>query len=250
MIQKIKLLFFLFPIYCLAQEKVISENTLYAEYTYTIQMKGAPSALVINSMLTANQYTTLYEMDFLGNSNFQKEEDSEEGVVLYIKPKHNKFVYKDFEERAIYSIERVEMKPFLVKDSLSFFNWKIENEFKDVIGYKCQKATTFYRGRNYEAYFTTAIPYQTGPWKFCNLPGLILEVYSTDDVFKIEANKLVIKNTAAEIENPFQKNIEKAISWRAFTTEYKKKYNELLHYRGPGGVRMSIPKKGIETYIE
>lgn len=250
MLQKIKLLFFLFPIYCVTQEKNISKNFLYIEYAYTIQIEGAPSALVINSVLSVNEYDSLYEMDFLGNKNFKDEEDSANGVVLSIKPKHNEFIFKDYKERSIYSIERVEMKPFLVKDTMKIFNWKIENEFKDVIGYKCQKATTFHRGRNYEAYFTTAIPYQTGPWKFCNLPGLILDVYSTDGVFKITANKLMVKNATAKIENPFQKNIKKAISWLAFTTEYKKKYNELLHYRGPGGVIVSIPKKGIETYVD
>lgn len=58
------------------------------------------------------------------------------------------------------------MKPFEIKDSLPDFGWKIENEKKTILGYNCQKATTFFRGRNYEAYFTTEIPYQDGHWKF------------------------------------------------------------------------------------
>lgn len=250
MLKKIKLLFFLLPIYCFTQEKNVSNSILYVDYTYSLQMKGAPSALVINSTLSANEHASLYEMDFLGNTNFKEEEDSEKGVVLSIKPKYNDFIFKDFEKRVTYSLERVQMKPFLVIDSMSVFSWEFKNEFKDIIGYKCQKAITIHRGRNYEAYFTTEIPYQTGPWKFCNLPGLILEVYSTDDVFKLKANKLEIKNKPIKIENPFQKKLRNAISWIAFTMEYKSKYIELLHYRGPGGSRISIPKKGIETYVD
>lgn len=250
MLKKIKLLFFLLPIYCFTQEKNVSNSILYVDYTYSLQMKGVPSALVINSTLSANEHASLYEMDFLGNTNFKEEEDSEKGVVLSIKPKYNDFIFKDYEKRVTYSVERVQMKPFLVKDSMSIFTWEFKNEFKDIIGYKCQKAITTHRGRNYEVYFTTEIPYQTGPWKFCNLPGLILEVYSIDNVFKITANKLEIKNVDVKIVNPFQQNIQKAISWDAFIFEFKRKYNELLHYRGPGGSTMSIPKKGIETYID
>jgi GLPGLI family protein len=247
--KKIKLLLFL-PLGLLAQEKGISNNILFVNYTYSIHMKGLPSAFVVNSSLSANQYGSLYETYLLGNENFKEEEDSEKGVILSIKPKNNDFIFKDFEERSIYSIELVEMKPFLVKDSMNIFNWEVKTEFKDVIGYKCQKATTHYRGRNYEAFFAIEIPYQTGPWKFYGLPGLILEVYSVDDVFKLTANKLQIKNADSNIENPFQTNIQKAISWDDFLVLYKEKFNEFLHYRGPGGSTRRIPKEGIETYID
>jgi GLPGLI family protein len=142
------------------------------------------------------------------------------------------------------------MKPFFVKDSMSIFNWQIVNEFKNVIGYKCQKATVDYRGRSYIAFFTTEIPFQTGPWKFCNLPGLILEVASIDNVFKITANKLQIKRVDVKIENPYKKKLQNCISWQEFIFEYKRKYNQLLHYRSPNGGTRSIPEKNIETYIE
>uniref|UniRef100_UPI00404747D1 GLPGLI family protein n=1 Tax=Mariniflexile sp. TaxID=1979402 RepID=UPI00404747D1 len=244
----IKLLFFL-PLCFFAQEKKISDNVVFVDFTYSIQMEGAPSAFVVNSTLSANQYASLYEMDFLGNTNFQEEQDSEGGVILSIKAQNNGFIFKNFIEKSIYSTERVEMKTFLVKDSLNIFNWGIKPEFKNVLGYKCQKAIVYFRGRNYEAFFATDIPYQTGPWKFNGLPGLILEVSSIDGVFKLTANKLILKNMEANIENPFQKNIKKVITWEAFILEYKKRYNELLHYRGPGGSTQSIPKKGIETYI-
>ena len=55
--------------------------------------------------------------------------------------------------------------------------WQLQEEYKKVSGYQCQKASTTFRGRNYEAWFTSEIPLSFGPWKFNGLPGLILEIY-------------------------------------------------------------------------
>lgn len=60
-------------------------------------------------------------------------------------------------------------------------NWKIKNEFKNILGFKCQKAETIKYGRTWTAWFTTDIPFQYGPYKFNGLPGLITEVYDTKD---------------------------------------------------------------------
>lgn len=246
------ILFLVFPILLFSQkDDVSSSNTLIVDYSFFLHMKGAPSPIVINSKLTSTQNISLYEMDFLGNTNFQDEEDSESGVAFSVKPTNNEYIFKDFKERSIYSMERVLMEPFFVKDTMATFNWEIEAGFKNVIGYKCQKASLKYRGRNYIAFFTIELPFQNGPWKFCGLPGLILEVYSTDSVFKLKADKLQIKQKNVKIENQYVKRYESQIvSWEAFISQYKKKYNELLHYRFPGGGSMTIPKKGIETYIE
>ena len=63
------------------------------------------------------------------------------------------------------------------QENLPDFNWSISPEQKKILGYTCQKAMCNFRGRTYEAWFTTEIPVKDGPWKFHGLPGLILEVY-------------------------------------------------------------------------
>ena len=226
------------------------ESKLITDYTYSIQLKTHPIVTTVNSKLISNGVLSHYEMDFVGNFNLVEEQAGENGgSILAIKPKKNPIIYKDSKTRHIYSIERVGMKPFLVKDSMNIFNWKIKNEKKDILGYSCQQATTEYRGRQYTAYFTTEIPFQTGPWKFYGLPGLILQVESDDGVLKLMANAINMKNEEVTIKNPLISLKLNPMSWDDYIKEYEKKYKELQSYRGPNGGTRSIPKQKIETLI-
>jgi GLPGLI family protein len=60
-------------------------------------------------------------------------------------------------------------------------NWVITNDFKTILNYTCQRATTTFAGRRYDAWFTTAIPKSYGPYKFSGLPGLILELQDREN---------------------------------------------------------------------
>lgn len=55
-------------------------------------------------------------------------------------------------------------------------NWTILPETKTIEGFKVQKATTTFGGRNWIAWFTNDIQIHDGPYKFCGLPGLILNI--------------------------------------------------------------------------
>lgn len=55
-------------------------------------------------------------------------------------------------------------------------NWNILPEKKSIGEYSVQKATTEFGGRQWEAWFCPDIPFPQGPYKFQQLPGLILEV--------------------------------------------------------------------------
>ena len=65
--------------------------------------------------------------------------------------------------------------------------WTLHNETQTVIGYKCQRATCRFRGRDFEAWFAPSIPVKQGPWKFQGLPGLILKVYYKEKLYTFEA---------------------------------------------------------------
>ncbi|KFF12735.1 hypothetical protein IW15_08035 [Chryseobacterium soli] len=70
-------------------------------------------------------------------------------------------------------------------------NWTIFPETKIIEGFKVQKATTTFGGRNWIAWFTNDIQIQDGPYKFCGLPGLILNIGDEkgDHVFNLIGSK-------------------------------------------------------------
>ena len=84
---------------------------------------------------------------------------------------------------------------YTYKETLPDFGWKVDfSQTKTIVGYTCHEAQGSYGGRNYQAWFTTDIPISDGPWKFRGLPGLILEVASTDGDYSFAATSIQKKD--------------------------------------------------------
>jgi GLPGLI family protein len=64
--------------------------------------------------------------------------------------------------------------------------WTILNETKEILSHKCKKATCRFRGRDYVAWYATDIPISRGPYKFAGLPGLILKIADTENLYSFE----------------------------------------------------------------
>ena len=232
----------------------VKNSTLEVKYTHSVNLENSSGVIELNAFLTSNEKVSIYELDFANEANFIDEEDYSEGndreskTLIRIRSKSNPVFFKVLDDKTINYIQRISMKPFLIEDSYTVFKWNIKDDYKNILGYKCQKAILNFRGRNYEAYFTLEIPFNAGPWKFSGLPGTILEIREENDVLNIIANKVVISNKKTVIDDPFSE--QESISWDEYIKEYKKKFDELNSYVGPEGTRVRIPKKNIEVYIE
>ncbi|WP_410220690.1 GLPGLI family protein [Pedobacter sp.] len=87
-------------------------------------------------------------------------------VDFYFFLKDNKF----FEKENL-------INDYLIENPLDKPNWTITKETKLIADMKCTKATARFKGRNWTAWFNPDMPFQAGPWKLNNLPGLIMEAY-------------------------------------------------------------------------
>jgi GLPGLI family protein len=61
-------------------------------------------------------------------------------------------------------------------DTFKSSSWKIDGDTGRYGSLQTIRATCTFRGRQYTAWFTPEIPIQDGPYKFCGLPGLIVEI--------------------------------------------------------------------------
>lgn len=118
-----------------------------------------------NMVLILNDNNSLFiDESFIKNNLNNKETPSD---VNFMVKKENDILLKYY---------KINEDNFFVEETKPKINWKIFKESKIINGVLCQKATTFFRGRNWLAWFANDYPTQTGPYIFGGLPGIILEI--------------------------------------------------------------------------
>lgn len=132
---------------------------------------------------------------------------------------------------------------YLYFDDQHNMNWNIRNERTMILSYSCQKATTTFRGRTYEAWFATEIPINNGPWKFGGLPGLILKVSDSLNYFKFECigiEHLKKKEPIKYYNLPYIKSTRKECG-----KLYRRLHNDFAGFRTmQGGKTFEVNTKG------
>jgi GLPGLI family protein len=112
--------------------------------------------------------------------------------------------HRNMGKRKFLSRDLIKDQPFIVSEDFPNLKWKIQNDGKrEIGGYECQMAVTEFRGRVYEAWFTTSLPLDAGPWKLSGLPGLILEARDRKGIIQfIFAGLRLIKDDEIDWNEP------------------------------------------------
>ena len=131
------------------------------------------------ALITNDKFSKYY---FLERNNSQS---------IQMVSEENYYIIKDFWDSNIYYKNNIFGNDVNIIDTLFTMKWVLTGKNKIIIGYECQEAKTYFRGRYYTAFYTPQISYPDGPWKFNGLPGLILEVFSDDDEYKFTAQNII-----------------------------------------------------------
>lgn len=95
-------------------------------------------------------------------------------------------IYKNYPAGKLTMTDRISIVDYRITEDMPDFGWKLSDEWKEVAGYRVRKATCSFRGRDWTVWFAPEIPVSDGPWKFCGLPGLILEAYDVRNHYRYE----------------------------------------------------------------
>ncbi|MDR1056711.1 MAG: GLPGLI family protein [Prevotellaceae bacterium] len=130
--------------------------------------------------------------------------------------------------------------------------WNIMDVTLDILGYRCQKATANYKGRNWIVWFTHEIPISEGVWKLRGLPGLILKAEDSEKHYSFECTGIerltpprpIVKNNSV---------IYQTVSKKDYDELYKTFFNNpsayLEHVLG-GKISITSDKKREYNPIE
>ena len=253
--KKILSVFIFIPLSFLLSAQKDSITIYVIQFEKSINITG--SSTPFKSLYNYNKYVELDKSTFnkstlsTKNNNTEMSEDDDSILFYTISDKNNNLVYKDYNTNSFFAKHQISNRFFLVKESLDFFNWKLEDAKKQILGFSCQSATMEYRGRQFKAWFTADLPIG-GPYKYDGLPGMILEIESTDGFIAFKA--VGIKNTtilASEKDLQISFNLKDAMSWDDFSALYKIKALENINYRpNPNSQGIIISPCAIECYID
>ena len=153
----------------------------------------AQTILLIGTKHSAFLDHNALRMDSIMNVLYQTNTNPMEAVaqLTSFRARFNTTIIKNYPERGSFTFQEVvggDNHRYVDRDVN--LNWTLVNEEREIAGHTARKATTTFRGRDYIAWFAPGIPISEGPFVFSGLPGLILEIYDTENHYRFTINGL------------------------------------------------------------
>ncbi|MBF8150215.1 GLPGLI family protein [Winogradskyella sp. F6397] len=224
------------------------------------KMNDAKQKQIMEMMKKQFQKTYILTFD-KKESLYQQEEELDKpqvgsGFQMSLGSSGSDVFYKNIKDKRYVDQKETMGKRFLIKDSISPIEWKLESDTKHIGEYMCFKATytkqvpkinfNFSSNSNNDeekdeaeapemiertvtAWYTPQIPVSNGPAKYQGLPGLILEIH--DGKLTVICSKIVINpEEKNEIEAPSK---GKEVSQTEYDDIMEKKSKEMLERYAP-----------------
>jgi len=229
-----------------------------------VEYEAIKGNITNKEILIATEEQALYVTDSLlienkNNANITEIDEYNNKITIsqkVIKLDVTKYYIKR-KSNIIYFTQVFKDKPSLVKDSLPNYEWDLKSiETKKIGDFLCRKAVTNFRGSKMTAWYTEELSVPFGPWKFKDLPGLILELYNTNDssIHHWIAKKIIFPYNK-EIQYIYNNNLP-IFKFESIVKDMEAQIKEQmkrLRSRVPQGVSVSktkLNRTGVEKKYE
>ncbi|PVV56271.1 GLPGLI family protein [Chryseobacterium sp. HMWF035] len=192
------------------------------DYRFTYNYKSIPDTLrkdsIINEemILAVDPEKSLFFSlrKFISDSTMT--EDAKKGLMTMPDQNvHIRYIIKKNYNNSIVSLITDEYSTaykFVITDERKL-NWKLLQQKEVISGYECQKAELIFGGRVWSAWFTETIPFHDGPYKFRDLPGLIVKIEDSKGYHSFQ-----LKEVKKIISSKIYNNVDLGKNIRLFTT--------------------------------
>lgn len=146
--------------------------------------------------------SSFFDYEFDGNKSIYKpgRESNSKTSPFFGSPANDNEIYNDYNTDKTISHKNVFEKSYLVEDSLRNATWKITNDFREIAGFNCRRATTIIMDSVFVvAFYTDEIMVPGGPESFNGLPGMILglvinRIHTTWYATKVDVTSVNVKD--------------------------------------------------------
>lgn len=222
-----------------------SQNNYQVKYKMTTLFDGVKN---YDAKLTFSNFQSCFEYKLSLKDTASVESQDENGnYKISIPEKKAQKINFDFKTKKSSEIKYLKTV-FIVQDGLAFPDWFIFDEAKTINNHLCRKATTTYKGRDYEVWFTDEYPTMFGPWKLNGLPGLIIVAQDKRSEVFFEATEIQKIDEIICKEDNSIKHVSK-VEFDDQIKKWQKNYEERLKSMGDRNSKVSV-KFGKAVGIE
>lgn len=182
--------------------QVFDTSVFRARYAYKVRPDSAKEEMVLIDVfdLEAGQkFTKFYSYNKqVFDSVFKRQYDlqpKQEGVPLRADMRSvpngsSKIILRQESRNYFFISEKLGLNTYRYIDSIQNLQWRIKTDTATISGFLCTKASVRFRGRNYNAWFSSSVPVSSGPYLFYGLPGLIIKIEEEHKRFEFELTSL------------------------------------------------------------
>ena len=216
------------------------------DYSYQVNKEDTLSKqkeqMVLKIAKNFSFYASLNNFKLMDLEKNWKESDGLPDRKSLPKTKLYYTIVKEYAKEQLIFCDEIGQITYYYNQNLDQFNWKLQEEQKEILSYNCKKATTEFAGRSYTAWYTTEISVADGPYKFHGLPGLILSIYDTNKQYQF--NVASIKNSSSFCDTGELSQKPTPITYEEYKQlkkRYKEKPSTLINSGG-----MTFPKEMLD----
>jgi GLPGLI family protein len=167
--------------------------------------------------------TIKFKKEYYEHLDFLINHDKKSERVVTNKRAYNSNILTRYQEE-----KNNKQKLCIVDTLISMDNWEILDDTTTLLTYKCQKAKINYNNLQYEAWFTTQLPFNAGPKEFRGLPGLILKVSTKNEEKGFIAKEIVYPYKGDLPKYGFNGEVWSQKKYTAYVEELNKNSHQAL----------------------